>query len=94
MESVDGWPMANAVRKTLGGKPWPVAASGRDWPMVSSSLGVYVAVHGGLHAPDWLCGGPSLGELSGGNWMASLGSSPLLGLLAYGVGHPLGVPSF
>jgi hypothetical protein len=37
MESVDYWPMAIIIRKTLGGKLKPVAASGRDWWKVSSS---------------------------------------------------------
>ena len=37
LESVDDWPMAIIKRKTLGGKPKPVAAFGRDRPTVSSS---------------------------------------------------------
>lgn len=37
MGSVDGWPLATITRKTLGGKPKPVTAFGRDWSKVSSS---------------------------------------------------------
>lgn len=37
MESVDGWPMAIISIKTLGGKPKPIAALGRDRRKVSSS---------------------------------------------------------
>jgi hypothetical protein len=31
MESVDDWPMVKPILKTLGGKPKPVSALGRDW---------------------------------------------------------------
>ena len=44
MESVDNWPMANPILKTLGGKPKLVAAFGRDRWTVSSSCGVYVTL--------------------------------------------------
>jgi hypothetical protein len=37
MESVDQWPMAIIICKTLGGKPTPVTAFGRDRLKVSSS---------------------------------------------------------
>ena len=37
MESVDNWPMATLILKTIGGKPKPVAVSGRDRWKVSSS---------------------------------------------------------
>ena len=71
-ESVDGWPMAITIRKTLGGQPKPVPACGRDGRLVSSCRGAYVAGWAGVprrepHAPA--CG-PSHGQLSGGNRMA------------------------
>jgi hypothetical protein len=44
MESVDEWPMAKLILKTLGGKPKLVSAFGRDWRTVSSSCGVYVTL--------------------------------------------------
>jgi hypothetical protein len=37
MESVDYWPMAIIIHKTLEGKPKPVAVSRRDWWKVSLS---------------------------------------------------------
>lgn len=70
-ESVDGWPMAITVLKTLGGRPKPVAALGRDGRLGPSSRGVYAAVGPGAVGAvrSYLCGGSFLGELSGGNWM-------------------------
>ena len=47
MESVDCWPMVKPIQKTLGGKPKPVSALGRDWWKVSSSCGVYVTLWDG-----------------------------------------------
>jgi len=43
-ESVDGWPMAIIIPKTIGGQPKPVAVSGRDGRLVTSNRGLYVAV--------------------------------------------------
>ena len=70
MESVDYWPMAITIHKALGGKPKPVSASGVTggrYPPLERRMRYTVnascaaAVYRGL----------SLGELSGGNWMAS-----------------------
>jgi hypothetical protein len=69
-ESVDVWPMATSVRKTFGGKPKPISVPGRDRWLVSSSWGAHVAAQRWLSGPTCPCGGPSSGELSGGNWIA------------------------
>jgi hypothetical protein len=70
LESVDNWPMAILIHKTLGGKPKPVAVFGRD--LVEGILLLRGACHTlrWCFGPDQLCGGPSFRELSGGNWMA------------------------
>lgn len=61
--------MANLILKTLGGKPKQVTASGVTcdrYPPPEGPIS-HPAKAPGAGA---LCGGPSLGELSGGNWMA------------------------
>ncbi len=67
LESVDCWPMANPILKTLGGKPRLVAVFGRDEPTVSSSCGLYVAPNEGAWRRRYVCCGPACGELGGGN---------------------------
>ena len=62
--------MAKPILKTLGGKPKQVTASG-------VTCGRYPPLEGHIpHLTKALalavsCGGPSLRELSGGNWMTS-----------------------
>jgi hypothetical protein len=71
MESVDYWPMAIIIHKTFGGKLKPVAASGvtgRRYPPLERRMLYSVNVQIALQQ---LYRGPSFGELSGGNWMAS-----------------------
>ena len=71
MESVDYWPMAIIIHKTFGGKPKPVAASGvtgRRYPPPERCMLYPANAHCAVAAV--YCG-PSFGELSGGNWMAS-----------------------
>ena len=72
MESVDCWPLAIILTKTLGGKPRSVSGFSCDRWKVSSSWVAHVTVPSGVAFGPWtdFCGGPSPGELSGGNWMA------------------------
>ena len=71
LESADYWPMANIILQTLGGKPKQLSASG-------VSCGRHPPLEERISHPAWCCipalqaacGGPLLGELSGGKWMA------------------------
>ena len=79
-ESVDCWPLATAALKTFGGlpKPVPFLPWGEcDRLPATSSWGMHVAVHGfrPRGCKVLFCGGPSPGELSGGNWISRVASS-------------------
>lgn len=69
MESVDCWPMAIIIHKTLGGKPKPITVSGVIGGRYPPPEGCMLYFVTALLVLDQLYGGPSLGELSGGNWM-------------------------
>ena len=65
----------------LGGKPGPVAASGRDRPSVSSSLGVHVTVRGGFAARAVSVADHVLGNSVGAiGWLLAPSVSKLSGL--------------
>jgi hypothetical protein len=62
--------MAKPILKTLGGKPKQVTAPGvtcRRYPPLEGHIPHPMKAL----ALEVLCGGPSLRELSGGNWMTS-----------------------
>jgi hypothetical protein len=74
MRSVDDWPLAKDFARFLGVSPgqYPLSRStdvtGRWYPPLE---GCMLQSQGlSLRGPIELCGGPFLGELSGGNWMA------------------------
>jgi hypothetical protein len=53
----------------LGGKPKPISASGVIGGRYPPLAGCMLHCMMPLRTPDYLCSGPSCGELSGGNWM-------------------------
>lgn len=85
--SVGGWPMANMTFQILGGKLEPVPAprrvTGERRPPLESPHAPGVRKLGPVRARDVPWGGPALGELGGGKWMAlpgrvlTSGSTPI-----------------
>ena len=74
MGSVDCWPLAIILTRHLGVSPdrYPASAvTGERYPPLERRMSQVPKRNGRLSFSEWVhCGGPSLGELSGGNWMA------------------------
>lgn len=69
LESVDDWPLAIATTRHSGAGLGRHPLSGvvcQRYPPPEAHMSQFSA---GTRCPTCLCGGPRLGELSGGNWM-------------------------
>jgi hypothetical protein len=85
LESVDDWPLAIATTRHSGAGLGRHPLSGvvyQRYPPPEAHMSQFSA---GTRCPTCLCGGPRLGELSGGNWMVAGPASadhPVAGRLA------------
>jgi hypothetical protein len=90
MRSVDDWPLAKILYQISGGKPGSVAVDSFDvtGPWYPPLEGYMSQPRGGASGPrSSRCGGPSLGELSGGNWMAVVDGRLFTGAVRSPVGR-------
>ena len=91
LRSVDDWPLAKILRSDFRGQAWSCSRRVNDVTGLSGVLLLRDACHSLAGATlaggqDEFCGGPPLGELSGGNWMAHQDTPVVIGWVLVRVG--------